>query len=528
MQMAGVTSAGLFATTATSSWSQGQEHNIDKQQPLIPGDYACTQLAKDLVIADGGINLDWAINSLEQAIQCESDVRKSKYVGVLQFERLIEKKTACARTGWNWSHAIQAAIDLSEAKGLICVMPPGVLRITQPLQMGSNSKLFIPPETILLKDFNSLDTFAGTIKNKRDAEGVSNVLVFGGGTIKSSSGRIGKHIVFFNSNFVSIANVKIRSTYSDWTTKFQNCNYVLIYGNDTDVENTEVLTDGWHFKGGSKNIVVANNRVRTGDDCIAFTQEVQGVDESGDIERVTVVNNTLDSAQSSLIKLHVRAGISTAIRRISINNVDGKVGRINEGGFALYLSDEGFTQKISDIKVSNLIARCEENGDYCARVIGCRDVKIENFEARDALRGVLIEDSYRICLDHLQIRNLRGQGVDVSSGITLQNTDRFWITNPVVSRTRQHGIQLGSPGKPAHHGVVVGGVLSECLSTGLRLANAAEVSVEGVKCLGNRNGIVEDRGSRKNLILRNRLSGNSAVQLSLLGNDTVDEENEVN
>ena len=98
----------------------------------------------------------------------------------------------------------------------------------------------------------------------------------------------------------------------------------------------------------------------------------------------------------------------------------------------------------------------------------------------------------------------------------------------MVSRTRQHGIQLGSLGKPVRHGVVVGGVLSECLSTGLRLANAAEVSVEGVKCLGNRNGIVEDRGSRKNLILRNRLSGNSAAQLSLLGNDTVDEENEVN
>ena len=523
IRIAGVASAGLLTGAGRI-----QQSRAETLLPLVAADDASSAFAQDLIKADQGVNLGWASRSLTRAIESETDALQSPHVEVGQFEHLIEKKAAHDRAGWNWSHAIQAAIDWSETRGLICVLPPGMLRLTQPLELGSDSRLYISPQTTLLKDFNSLGTFAGTIKNKGDSKGVSNVLVFGGGVIKSRSGRVGKHIVFFNSSLVSVVNIRIRNTYSDWTTKFQNCSRVLIYGNDTDVESTEVLTDGWHFKGQSRNIVVANNRVRTGDDCIAFTQEVPGVDESGDIEYATVVNNTLDSAQSSLIKLHVRAGISSAIRHITINGVEGKVGRIHQGGFAFYFSDEGLTQKISDIKVSNLIGRCEDNGDYCARLISCRDVQIDNFQALDAQRGVLIEDSNGVRLDNLQIHNLRGQGVDLSSGVTLQNTERFWITNPIVKRTWQHGIQLGSPGKPASQGMVMGGVLSECLSTGLRLANANGVSVEGVSCLSNKYGIVEDRGSRGNLILRNRISHNYAAPLSLRGEGSIEEENKLN
>lgn len=523
MRMAGIASLGLLGGTGRI-----QQSHADTRHPRILADYASSAFAADLIKADQGVNLGWANSSLARAIESEAQVLESGHVGLGRFEHLIEKRTAHDRAGWNWSHAIQAAIDWSETRGLICVLPPGMLRLTQPLELGSNARLYIPPQTTLLKDFNSLGTFAGTIKNKGDSKGVSNVLVFGGGTIKSRSGRVGKHIVFFNSSLVSVVNIRIRNTYTDWTTKFQNCSRVLVYGNDTDVESTEVLTDGWHFKGQSTNIVLANNRVRTGDDCIAFTQEVPEVDESGDIEYVTVVNNILDSAQSSLVKLHVRAGISSAIRHIAVNGIEGKVGRIHQGGFAFYFSDDGLSQKISNIKVANLIGRCEENGDYCARIISCKDVQVDNFQALDAQRGLLIEDSSGVRLDNLQILHLRGQGVERSSGITLQNTEGFRITNPIVERTWQHGIQLGSPGKPASQGVVTGGVLSECLSTGLRLANAIGVRVEGVTSLDNKYGIVEDRESRGNQILRNSVSHNQAAALSLRGEDSVEEENRIN
>jgi hypothetical protein len=516
----------VFTVGAGSFCLRSQRSFANEQQARLSKIKISAGLTRELTIADGGVNRGWASASLETAIDCNNNVFILEHIDVRQFERLIIKKVPSDTGTWDWSRAIQAGIDMAEAKGLVCVTPFGVLRITQPLQLGSNSRLYISPGTTILKDFNSIGTYAGTIKNKGDADGVSNVLVFGGGTLKSSAGRIGKHIVFFNSDFITVFDLKIRNTYSDWTTKFQNCNNVLVYGNDTDVGSTEVLTDGWHFKGKSKNIVIANNRVRTGDDCIAFTQEVPGVDESGDVEDVTVVNNYLDSSQSSLIKMHVRKGVSAAIRRVSINNVDGKVGRINEGGFAFYLTDEGLQHKISNVKISNIVGRCEENGDYCARVVGCRDIHIDSFEAHDSLRGVLIENSYRISLDNLKIHSLRGEGVDVSSGITLQNSDWFWITNPYVSGTKQHGIQLGALGKPVSHGVVSGGTLSNCFSTGLRLTNAKGVTVEYVRCYGNKNGIVEDTGSRNNLIAHNDLKDNYAISISVLGVGSVGKGNE--
>lgn len=517
IKFASVTCTTIFAVGAGSFCFKSQRSLADTRQTKISNGKISAALANDLTIADGGVNLGWASVSLETALDCNDNVLRLEHIDVRQFDKLIVKKVPSNTKTWDWSRAIQAAIDMAEARGLVCVTPPGVLRITEPLQLGSNSKFCISPETTLLKDFNSMGTYAGTLKNKGDAQGVSNVLVFGGGTIKSNAGRIGKHIVFFNSGFITVSGLKIRNTYSDWTTKFQNCNNVLVYGNDTDVGSTEVLTDGWHFKGNSKNIVIANNRVRTGDDCIAFTQEVPVVDECGDIEDVTVVNNFLDSSQSSLIKVHVRKEIGAAIRRVSINNVDGKVGRINEGGFAFYLSDDGLMHKISNVKISNIVGRCDENGDYCARIVGCRDIHIDGFEARDSLRGFLVENSYRINLDNLKIHNLRGDGIHVSSGVTLKNSDWFWITNPKVSGSKQHGIQLGAVGKPASRGVVSGGVLFNCLSTGLRLTNAKEVKVENVRCYGNKNGIVEDAGSNNNLIVNNDLTDNSATSISILG-----------
>lgn len=517
IKLSGVACSAIFSEGAGSFLLDSQKSYADAQQDKIPKNEISASFAKELTVADGGVNLDWASASLETAIDCNENVFVSEHVDVRQFDRLIVKKVPGDTRTWDWSRAIQAAIDLAEARGLVCVTPLGVLRITEPLQMGSLSRLYISPGTTILKDFDSIGTYAGTIKNKGNADGVSNVLIFGGGAIKSSAGRIGKHIVFFNSDFVTVFGLKIRNTYSDWTTKFQNCNNILVYGNDTDVGSTEVLTDGWHFKGRSKNIVVANNRVRTGDDCIAFTQEVPVVDERGDIEDVTVVNNYLDSSQSSLIKIHIRKGIEAAIRRVSINNVDGKVGRINEGGFAFYLTDDGLMHKISNVKISNIVGRCEDNGDYCARVVGCRDIHVDSFKAQDALRGLLIENSYRISLDNLSIHTLRGDGANISSGITLQNSDWFWITNSKVSGTKQHGIQLGAPGKPVSHGVVSGGTLSNCRSTGLRLTNAREVTVENVRCYGNKNGIVEDTESSNNLIAHNDLKDNSAISLSVSG-----------
>lgn len=515
LQLAGTVAKTVFAKhylflPGEKSFAEGKV-SIDSNSRNI------ADLARSLIFADGGVNVEWASRLLGDALDCRDGLLSSGCVEVRYFKRLVIKKNPSDSKTWDWTRAIQAAIDMAEACNLVCVMEPGVLRVTAPLQVGNNSKLFISSGTTILKDFNSLNTYAGTIMNKGGSTGVSNVLIFGGGTIKSNVGRIGKHVVFFNSSFVTVCGINIRNTYSDWTTKFQNCNHVLIYGNDTDVCSDQVLTDGWHFKGRSSKIVIANNRVRTGDDCIAFTQEVPTVDEVGGIENVTVVDNQLSTAQSSLIKIHVRVGISAVIHRISIFNTSGEVGRINEGGFAFYFSDETLSNKISNIKVSNFTGRCAGNGNYCGRVVGCRDIQIDQMVMEDSLRGVLVENSNKITLDRLKITALRGVGVETSSGITLQNVESFLITNPFISGTNQHGIQLGAPGKPVRSGVVSGGVLYNCASTGVRLTNSSEVTVENVTTYGNRNGIVEDRGSNNNRIIFNDVQNNSTTAVSLAG-----------
>lgn len=478
------------------------------------------EFIRNLICADEGVNAEWASILLENVYDYRNRPLRIGFVEVQQFEHLILKKKLGDFKTWDWTLAIQAAIDKAEARGVVCVTPPGVLRITAPLQMGSNSKLYISPGTVILKDFNSLSTYAGTIMNKGGLSGVCDVVILGGGVVKSNVGRVGKHIVFFNSSYITVYGLKIRNTYSDWTTKFQNCNHVLIYGNDTDVCSEQVLTDGWHFKGKSNKIVIANNRVRTGDDCIAFTQEVPVVDEAGDIEDVTIVNNILDTAQSSLIKLHVRVGIKAAIRRISVMGSSGEAGRINKGGFAFYFSDDALSNKISDIKVSDLLGCCAKSGDYAGRVVGCRDIYIEKLVVQNPFRGLLVENSYQVTLDRLEIANLRGVGLDTSSGITFQNVDGFFISRPRISGTTQHGIQLGAPGKPARNGVVSGGVVFNCASTGIRLTNANGVVVENVTSYGNKNGIVEDVGSNNNRVVFNDVENNSSTAISVVGLDS--------
>ncbi|WP_448107009.1 right-handed parallel beta-helix repeat-containing protein [Pseudomonas azerbaijanoccidentalis] len=517
LQITGTVAKTVFVAgcclPSEKSVAEGQKNRIPKNKKI-------TELAGSLISADGGVNVDWASGLLRNALDCRVGLLSSGCVEVRHFTRMVVKKNPDDPKTWDWTRAIQAAIDRAETCNLVCAMPPGILRITAPLQVGSNSKLFIAPGTTILKDFNSLSTYAGTIMNKGGSGGVSNVLIFGGGVIKSNAARIGKHVVFFNSSFITVCGVSIRNTYSDWTTKFQNCNHVLIYGCDTDVRSDEVLTDGWHFKGRTSKIVIANNRVRTGDDCIAFTQEVPTVDEGGDIEDVTVVDNQLSTGQSSLIKIHVRAGISSAIRRISIVNSTGEVGRINKGGFSVYFSDETLSNKISNIKVSSLTGRCAGNGDYCGRIVGCSDIHITQLVMEDSLRGILVENSSEITLDRVKISALRGIGIDTSSGITLQNVDGFQITNPCISGTNQHGIQLGAPGKPVRSGVVSGGVLFNCASTGVRLTNCSEVTVEVVTAYGNRNGIVEDKASSNNRIMFNSVENNSITSMSLSGSSS--------
>ncbi|BCX67095.1 right-handed parallel beta-helix repeat-containing protein [Pseudomonas izuensis] len=509
VQMAGIiTASHIFLQN--KSFAGAQETIGVKSKESV-------DLVKRLISADGGGNAQWASKLLENAFDCKKSLLSVRYVEVRQFERLIVKKKPGDLKSWDWTLAIQAAIDMAEANGLVCVLPPGILRITAPLQMGSNSKLYISPQTTVLKDFNSLNTYSGTVMNKGGDAGVYNVVIFGGGVIKSNTGRVGKHVVFFNSSFITVHGLKIRNTYSDWTTKFQNCNHVLIYGNDTDVCSDQVLTDGWHFKGKSNKIVIANNRVRTGDDCIAFTQEVSVVDEIGDIEDVTIVNNVLDTAQSSLIKLHVRAGINAAIRRISVMDSSGESGRINKGGFAFYFSDDALSNNISDIKVLGLTGRCARSGDYFGRIVGCSDIHIENLVVYNPFRGLLVESSSRVSLERLTIADLRGAGLKISSGITIQNVDGFLISNACISGASQHGIQLGSPGKPATNGVVSGGTVFNSASTGIRLTNANGVTVENVTSYGNRNGIVEDVGSYNNRVVSNDVKYNSNTAISVIG-----------
>jgi hypothetical protein len=506
--------AGTLPWTTTGVWA------TDSAKLVSVGDAA---LRQELATTAGGSKVGWGRTALSEAINDAGDVFNSRNVDVREFYSLIVKPNPADATTWDWSAAAQAAIDLAESMNLVAVMANRDMRLSAPLQLGNSSRLYLPAGCTLIKDFEGIDTYTGTIKNKGDATGKSGILIYGHGAIKSAvtggtyGGRVGKHLVFFNCDNIRILNIRILNTYNDWTTKFQNCTNVLIDGIAIDVGSTAVLTDGIHFKGKSSNIVIANCRIKTGDDCIAFTQEVAVVDDLGDIEDVVVTNCSLDTGQSSLIKIHIRPETTTRVRRVNISNIVGKVGRINAGGFAFYFTDDGLTKRVADIKVSNITGQCVENGDYCARIVGCRDIQIDNFTAYDALRGFLIEDSQYVTINNPRIHPLRGTGGQVSSGIILQNVDWFEISNPRVSGTGQHGVQLGAASKPARYGSVTGGTLYGCTSTGLRLTNAEGVTVGDITCYGNNNGIVEDAGSDNNRIINNDVRGNTTLALSTSG-----------
>lgn len=476
--------------------------------------------------AKGAGMVGWGRSLLSEAINDAGDVFNSRNVDVREFFPLVVRPNPLDATTWDWSAAAQAAIDMAETLNLVAVMANAEMRLSAPLQMGSRSRLYLPAGCTLLKDFEGIDTYTGTIRSKGDGVAQDDIVIFGHGAIKAKAtagpygGRVGKHLVFFNCTNLRVLNIRILNTYNDWTTKFQNCSNVLIDGISIDVGSTAVLTDGIHFKGKCRYLVIANCRIRTGDDCIAFTQEVAVVDDLGDIEDVVVANCSLDTSQSSLIKIHVRPETTTRVRRVNITNIVGKVGRINAGGFSFYFTDDGLTQRVADIKVSNITGHCIENGDYCARIVGCRDIQIDKFTAYEALRGFLVEDSAYVNVSDLRVHPLRGTGGQVSSGLILQNVDWFSIENPRVSGTGQHGVQLGASGKPARYGSVRGGTLYGCVSTGLRLTNADGCAIDGVTCYGNNNGIVEDAGSVNNRLTNNDVRFNTTVALSVTGAST--------
>lgn len=487
------------------------------QQAIDEGD---NSLRQDLAINTGASRIGWARAVLNQGMSTVADALNSRKVYDREFYSQVIQTNPADQTTWDWSPAIQAAIDMAESLDMVAVTTPGDKWLKNPLRMGDNSRLQISHGTTLIKNFTGIDTFTGTIRGKGDATAHSNILIFGGGIIKSAAGMVGKHLVFFNVDNLVINGIRIRDTISDWTTKFQNCTNVLVDGVNINVGSTQVLTDGIHFKGASKRLVVVNCNIRTGDDCIAFTQEVAPVDEAGDIEDFVVANCVLDTSQSSLIKMHIRPETTTRIRRGSIYNVTGKVGRINAGGFAFYLTDDGLTQRISDIHIDGVNGACLENGDYCARVVGCRDIQIDNFIAYEALRGILIEDSKYITINNPRIHPIRGVGGQASSGIIVQNVDWFTINNPKVSGSSQHGVQIGTAGKPGRYGSITGGWLYGNTSTGVRLTNADGVTVTSVTCYLNNNGIVEDAGSDNNRLVTNDVRNNNTITLAVNGANT--------
>jgi polygalacturonase len=256
--------------------------------------------------------------------------------------------------------AIQKAIDAGPG---VVYFPTGRF-LSGTIFLKSNVTLYLSPGAVLLgstriEDYNP--------KHLIYAKGVENIAIEGGGVIDGQGDafldkdlkplpRPSPLIEIWDSSNIRIQDVTIRKTPA-WGIHPKNCNGVKIRGISLLNNLRAINSDGIDIDS-SRNVLISDNHIEAGDDCIVLKTTNRGGAVSADgspdgaliaagpTENVTVTNNVLVSSASAL-KLGTES--HGDFRHIVFSNC---VIRESRTGIALLNNDGG---TMEDVRFQNIV-----------------------------------------------------------------------------------------------------------------------------------------------------------------------------
>jgi hypothetical protein len=427
---------------------------------------------------------------------------------------------------------IQSALDAVQADG------GGVVRLTRgvynigpatagqeppitgdySLKLGRNVHLQLDPDATIVRRFYGLDWQNATVRNRNDPppDGPEqNIRVSGGTFTTLHEDNHGRHIAFYNADYVWVDNVRITAVYKEWNVNFKNCEHVAatrLFINS----GQSLVEDGIHFTGG-KHLLVDSCSIQCGDDCVAFNVDAAETD-ADNLSDAVVSNCTLQSYTANAVRLLVTAGRQQTISRVQISNIVAKTGprptmpdpQELPGG--IHINDQNHNHQISDIMIDGVQLDASQNMNDGLWIEGAERVRLSRVVIRNPLYRTRIDNSRDVELIECTIespRDLTPQPCVLVAGAGSCEDIRFRGGQYIDAA--QHGIQLGS-GPNSVTGFRLSGVqIKNAADAGLALANATSGIVEGCDISGGGWGIVETVGnSDHNIYLGNRLAGATA------------------
>ena len=294
--------------------------------------------------------------------------------------------------------AIQAALDAADdAGGGTVRLSGGTYRVESPLQIGDYTTLDMATDAIILRDHIGTGSANATIRNKQQVlEGNTNIVIRGG-RIESTAdnANTGKHIALRGVLHSQIRDVRIGQVWGDWAINISG-SYVSVDGVHIDTgDNTDTsFQDGIHLTGG-RFITISNCVIKSDDDCLSFTQDVNAFEP---LEDVTVSNCAVFARGSSAIKVTVdgASGTDEHIHRLRVQGITGKGG--DGAGVPINMFDETQDDRIVGVTLDGVKLDCSENGGHGCQIYDVVDV---------ILQGVALESPQAKSFHILRCRDLK-------------------------------------------------------------------------------------------------------------------------
>lgn len=157
--------------------------------------------------------------------------------------------------------------------------------------------------------------------------------------VNANENTINQPIFFESCKHIKVGGIKLlHSTF--WTLTFSRCDDIHISGITVDNRRNVGNSDGIHLCA-SKNAVISDCNISTGDDCVAITCIT---DEEGISENITIVNCNFQSTSAAIRLGHLNA----KVRNICVSNIN--ISDSNRG-IAVFAKDGG---KVSNVHMSNI------------------------------------------------------------------------------------------------------------------------------------------------------------------------------
>lgn len=272
------------------------------------------------------------------------------------------------------------------------------------------------------------------MRNKNQVVGGNTHITIRGGRIDATDpSKTGKHLALRGVLHSQVRDLRIGQVYGDWTINLSG-SYVTLEGLHIDTSGNSPHEDGIHITGG-RFITISNCVVRTGDDCLSFTQDANVLEPIAD---VTVQNIAVFGSGAACIKMDVSPGATGGIQRVSLANIVGKGG--DGAGIPINIRDETNSGKIRDITLSNVKLDCSGNTSHGCSVTNANQVDLSRVVIQQAqARSFDITNCTDVTLDSCNVLSPRAAG---QSGIYALNSSNVEVRGCLVDGATGDGIKV--------------------------------------------------------------------------------------